>query len=631
MPNLRHSARDSVPYGVSYNLPHVNRRPILLSLLLAVLTLLAYWPAYRGGFIWDDARHVSENTLLHSVEGLGRIWFEIGATPQYYPLTHTTFWLEWHLWGDATLGYHVVNVLLHIAAALLVVRLLRVLQIPGAWLAGFVFALHPVHVESVAWISERKNTLSIVFLLASILTYWRWRETAGTWRGWAAAFALFLCAVFSKTVAGAMPAVVLVIVAWKSGRLRRRDVRPLLPMLAVSLAAAALTGRMEREVVGAEGEDWSLSLAQRFLVANRALWWYAGKLVWPSGLAFSYGRWQIDVHDVAAWSFVGATVAIAVLLGLSRRRLGGGVIAAALIFAGTLFPALGFFNLFPHRYSFVADHFQYYADVAGIAVLCAAAVLLAKRLPAWAGRAWAVTLVLLLATMSFGQARIYKSFESIWLDTIVKTPTSWLAFYNLGTAMSGSRTDPAELEQAVAYLRTAERLRPQHDGVHVTLMQALSKLGSGKEAWHEYDLALGQYRRLMREVPSASAPYLRLTALYDSLGFVTDATEVYVEASNAIPRSPFFAQQAAEHLLQQRRPREAIPFAERWAAVRPDELKPHLKLAFLYGQAGRVMEARRELQRAAAIAPDDAEVQRGFDLAHRSLLGNPAATLPSGG
>src|SRR5690606_24552469 len=145
------------------------RRDFWLSLVLIAATALAYLPAYNGDFLWDDDRHIAGNPLLRSAGGLERIWFDIGATPQYYPLTHTTFWIEWQLWQANVLGYHLVNVALHIGAALLVVRLLKALAIPGAWLAGFVFALHPLHVESVAWMSERKNTLSILFWLGSFL------------------------------------------------------------------------------------------------------------------------------------------------------------------------------------------------------------------------------------------------------------------------------------------------------------------------------------------------------------------------------------------------------------------------------------------------------------------------------
>ena len=604
-------------------------RSIALSTVLALLTIVAYLPAYGGQFIWDDDRHIQHNNLLHSTAGLWRIWFDLGATPQYYPLTHTTFWIEWHLWGNAVLGYHIVNVLLHIVAALLVVRLLKFLEVPGAWLAGFVFALHPLHVESVAWMSERKNTLSIVFLLASVLVYLRWSLIATGRRGWWSAFVLFLCATLSKTVAGVMPAVVLVILVWKHRRLRSKDVLPLLPFFAVSLAAAAVTGRMEREVVGAEGDDWSLSFVQRLLVASRALWWYAWKLIWPSELMFSYPRWRVDSGSAVAWSFFVALIVFALVVFVFRRRLGGGAIAAMLIFAGALFPALGFFNLFPHRYSFVADHFQYYSDVAGIALLCAGATLIGQRLPGWLARTWALLLILTLATMSYAQARIYKDGEAIWFDTIAKNPDSWLAYHNVAASMETTRADKASLEEALAYLRKAEQIRPQHDRVHVTLGETLTKLGRTDEAQREYDIAIAQYRAMIAANPSASAPYYRLATLYDALGRRAEATDVLLAATRALPKSTYFLEAAITHLTEQNRQAEALSLVERWTALRPDDLTPHVKAAYLYGTLGRVMDARRELNAAAAISPDDPEVLRGMELVKRSLLHEPAATSPA--
>ena len=133
-------------------------------------TLAAYFPALRGGLLWDDSSHLTKPGL-QSLHGLWRIWFELGATQQYYPLLHSAFWLEHRMWGDAVAGYHLTNVALHALSACLVVMIMKRLSLPGAWFAGFVFALHPVHVESVAWISEQKSTLSGVFCLAALLTY----------------------------------------------------------------------------------------------------------------------------------------------------------------------------------------------------------------------------------------------------------------------------------------------------------------------------------------------------------------------------------------------------------------------------------------------------------------------------
>ena len=250
------------------------------------LVLVSYAPVLRAGFIWDDDGYVTENSTLHSIDGLRRIWFEIGAVPQYYPLVHTSFWIEQHAWGLSATGYHAVNILLHAANAILVWRVLTRLQVPGAWLGAALFAVHPVEVESVAWITERKNVLSLALALSSMLCYWRFapaespttaspRARAGYYL---ASWLVFVAALLSKTVVATMPAVLLVICWWKRGRVTWGDVLPLLPFFAVGVALGSITVWTETHVVGAVGEDWALTPIQRLLVAGRALWFYAGKL-----------------------------------------------------------------------------------------------------------------------------------------------------------------------------------------------------------------------------------------------------------------------------------------------------------------------------------------------------------------
>jgi hypothetical protein len=341
-------------------------RSTIASAALAIVCLAAYFPALNGQFLWDDDRHVSQNKALRSLDGLRRIWFVPHTTPQYYPLTHTTFWIEWRLWGDRTVGYHIANVLLHAINALLLWRLLRLLDVPGAWAAAMLFALHPIQVESVAWISERKNLLSMMFYLGALITWWRGANGSG--RGQLiAAFVLFVLALLAKSVACSMPAVALVLLWWKRGMLRWRDVWLLLPFFAVGLAMALLTGWTERTYVGASGADWQLSPIQRLLIASRTVWFYAMKLVWPARLTFSYPRWEVSSSQPWQYLFIVACAAVFTSLSLLRHRIGRGAVAAVTIFVGVLVPALGFVNTYPMRYSFVADHFQYMAGAALIA------------------------------------------------------------------------------------------------------------------------------------------------------------------------------------------------------------------------------------------------------------------------
>ncbi len=225
--------------------------------LILALTLAVYWPALHGGFIWDDDAYVENNQTLHTTAGLTQIWFQLDANPQYYPLVHTSYWLEYHLWGLNPMGYHLVNIALHALSCILLWRLVLFLGLPGAWLVGVMFAIHPVCVESVAWITERKNTLSGFFFFASLLSYAHMALGSASISNrrkyilYASSLILFICALFSKTVTCSLPAVILLIVWWKHGRLSIKDVVKLLPFFVVGLTMGLLTAWLEKTHVGA--------------------------------------------------------------------------------------------------------------------------------------------------------------------------------------------------------------------------------------------------------------------------------------------------------------------------------------------------------------------------------------------
>jgi hypothetical protein len=345
------------------------RRDWLLSLLLVIVTLLAYLPVWNGTPLWDDDAHLTKPEL-RSLQGLGRIWTQPGATQQYYPLVHTLFWVEHQLWDGWPVGYHLLSILLHCASALLLVRIMRQLQIPGAWLAAAIFALHPVQAESVAWISELKNTLSGMFYFGSVLAYLKFDRTR-TRGSYAGALALFLFGLMSKTVIATLPLAILIIFWWKRGKLSwKRDVWPLIPFFLLGTAAGVFTAWIERSLVGAQGADFNYTIIERFLIAGRVIWFYLGKLIWPLDLIFVYPQWSIS--QTVWWQYLypaAALLLLIVLIQLSPRCRPP--LAGMLFFIVTLFPVLGFLNVYPFRYSLVADHFQYLASL-GIITLVAA-------------------------------------------------------------------------------------------------------------------------------------------------------------------------------------------------------------------------------------------------------------------
>jgi protein O-mannosyl-transferase len=455
---------------LSQLLAAVGFRNLAYGVLLLLVTVIAYRPALNGRLLWDDDAHVTKPEL-QSLHGLWRIWFDLGSTQQYYPLLHSAFWVEHRLWGDAVLGYHLINVLLHVTAACLVVSIAKRLSLPGAWLAGYVFALHPVCVETVAWISEQKTTLSAVFYLAAAMAYLHFDRTRRR-SHYFLALALFVFALLSKTVTATLPAALLVVLWWQRKRLSwKRDALPLLPWFALGATAGLVTAWLERRYIHAEGASFALTLGERCLLAGRVIWFYLGKVLWPVNLMFTYPRWKVD--PAAGWQYlfpIGVLGLAAGLWLLARRRRG--MLAGFLFFAGTLFPALGFFNVFPFIYSYVADHFLYLAALGILVPLACGLAIARERIPAARRLVPAVTGVLLatLFVLTWRQSGMYREAETLYRETLRRNPASWMAHNNLGCILADR---PASLPAAIAEFEASLRLKPDNRQAENNLGNAL--------------------------------------------------------------------------------------------------------------------------------------------------------------
>jgi tetratricopeptide (TPR) repeat protein len=471
--------------GILEFLPSWWRRDWLLGFFLVVLTIIAYQPAWHGGLIWDDDGHITA-PRLRSLNGLARIWTQPGATQQYYPLVHSVFWAEHKLWGEATTGYHCLNILLHAFSALLLVKILRQLNIPGAWLAAALFALHPVEVESVAWISELKNTLSAVFYLSAALTYLGFDRNRN-WPNYAIALGLFLLGLMSKTAIATLPAALLVVFWWQRGKVSwKRDVPPLIPFFLAGIGAGLFTAWMERTFIGAEGSEFNFSIVQRFLIAGRAIWFYLGKLFWPVDLAFMYPRW--NVSQTAGWQYLFPAAALLLLTVLVWQRWRG-PLAGLLFFVGTLFPALGFFNVYPFRFSFVADHFQYLASL-GPLTLAAAGItaglgFFRKGRPLLEAMLCA-TLLLVLGTLTWKQCRMYANAETLWQTTLPLNPNSSMVHNSLGSVFF----QQGRLSDAISQFQEALEIKPDSADAHNNLGTCLFFQGRMNEAITHYQKAV---------------------------------------------------------------------------------------------------------------------------------------------
>jgi len=463
------------------------RSVVAFAVAICVVTLAVYQPAWQGGLLWDDDAYITK-TELRSAEGLGRIWFELGATYQYYPLLYSAFWFQHRLWGDDTLGYHLVNIVLHALSAVLVALILKRLKIPGAFLAGTIFALHPVHVESVAWMTELKNTLSGALYLGAVLAYLHFDEDRRK-GAYFLALGLFILALLSKTVTATLPAALLVVFWWQSTRLSwQRDILPLVPFFVLGVTGGLFTAWMERTYVGAGGAEFDFTFVERCLIAGRVIWFYLGKLLWPAELIFTYPRWDPDQSVWWQYLYPLGVVAVLVLLWLVRKRTRA-PLAAMLFFCGTLFPVLGFFNVYPFRFSFVADHFQYLATLGIIALFSATVALLWQRWQVWPGAAaGSITLVLalVLGIRTWQQSRNYADAVTLYTATLAGNPDCWMAHLNCGVALARL----GRPQEAVTHLQEALRIKPDLAEAHRSWGIALQDQGRHQEAVAHYEEAL---------------------------------------------------------------------------------------------------------------------------------------------
>ncbi len=534
------------------------KREWFFCLILAVVTMLAYQPAWHGGLLWDDDANIA-SPELRSLDGLRRIWFEPRATQQYYPLLYSSYWLQQRFWGDSPTGYHLVNLLLHIGCVVLVLKILRLLRIPGAELATIVFALHPVNVETVAWITERKNTLSGVFGLAATLWYLKFDEGRSR-RSYALALGLFLLGLLSKTAIVTLPLALLVIFWWKRDTISWwRDVVPLIPFFFLSAAAGLMTSWVEYGNIGYKASTLAFSPVDRCLIAGRAFWFQLGKVLWPSNLMFVYPRWEINA--AVGWQYL-FPLAVLGLLGIlwSLRRWSRAPLAGVLVYIFLLLPSLGFLNIYFFFYSFVSDHWQYLACL-GIITPCASGiVLLAGQLKSW--QVWlerGTTLLLagILCLLTWQQSRMYTNVETLYRTTIARNPACWMAYNNLGNILYQANRIP----EAMDLFKQALRIKPA--AAHYSLGNALVLKGRTSEA-------IDQYKQALRINP--------------------DFAEVHNNLGNA--------------LFLTGRTSEAIDQYKQALRTNPNYADAHNNLGAVLGQMGRISEAIEQVKAALRIQPN---------------------------
>jgi tetratricopeptide (TPR) repeat protein len=578
------------------------RRAFLFAALLVAATVLAYQPAWHAGFIWDDDVYVTNNRLLTAPDGLKRIWFSLDSPSQYFPLVYTVLRMERHAWGLASGGYHWVNILLHAANALLLWRVLRRLAVPGAWLGAALFALHPVQVESVAWVTELKNVLSLFFCLLAVRAWLEFIEDRpGSWRFYAAALIFQSLALFAKTTACTLPAALLLTLWFQGKSINLRRVFQVVPFLGAGVAMGMVSIWFEHYHQYAVGQAFALSPLVRVLIASRAVWFYLGKLIWPANLSFSYAHWQIDPANFMAYIGLAGAVLAAAAIFRARRVAGRGPLTAAIYYVVMLSPLLGLIMEYTFRYSFVADHYQYAACIGPLALAAAGIDKILSRfdhpLPFIRPMTYGLLLAL-LGTLTWRQCRIYDNSETLWRATLARSPGSTIARNNLSQVL----LDKGDLDHAIQLSREVLALNPDDAVAQNNLGYALLQKG-------QLDDAIAHCQKSIALQPNAPDAYYNIgQALLKKSQFDAAITSFQM----AVCLKPDYAAAFCNlgyALLQTGQVSAATVNYEKSAELDPDYALPHNDLGSIFLRLGQTNEALAQFQRAAELEPAFAEAR----------------------
>ncbi|MGB9476140.1 MAG: tetratricopeptide repeat protein [Candidatus Udaeobacter sp.] len=664
------------------------RRPLwqqtwILALLLIALVCVAYARVLNAGFIWDDESHLTQNPCIIGPLGLKEIWTTARAV--YYPLVLTTFWALHKVVGLTPWPYHLVNVLLHAASAVLLWQILWQLEVRGAWLGAALWALHPVMVQSVAWVTELKNTQSCLFYLLSIFCFLKWnhtsqivqvsqeqnavnqREAASTNPRQRAGdpssmlFALSLCffilATLSKPSVVMLPVVLALCVWWRGGRINRGNVAALVPFALVSAIASVWTIFEQKFHAGAIGAEWAQSWPDRLIIAGRAIWFYLGKLAWPHSLVFIYPRWDIDSSQLSAYLPLFAALAALLVLWWFSRKWGRAVFFAAAYYVVSLFPVLGFFDIFFFRYSFVSDHFQYLASMGPLALGGAAIVtaighfgetpsrlvshtdalqfsnnIAVVRSKSFLVPATAGIFLLLLLFLTWRQTATYHDLVSLYTATLRKNPGCWMAHYNLGIALN----ERGKTDEAIAHYQEAIKLRPSYAEAHYNLGRLLAEKGQLNDAVTHYeraleidpadaearnnfgvtlfgigrvDEAITHYEEALKIRPDYAEASCNLANALLSKGDLDGAIARYSKCLALSPNQAEAQYNLASALLRRGQTDEAIAHYRKVLELQADNADAHANLGSAYLAKGDVREAITEYRTALRVSPENVPAQ----------------------
>jgi tetratricopeptide (TPR) repeat protein len=646
------------------------QREWLWAFLLIGLVFVSYARVFNAGFIWDDESHLTRNPCIVGPLGLKEVWTSAQAV--YYPLVLTTFWTVHKFAGLSPWPYHLLNVFLHAGSAVLLWQVLRHLNVRGAWLGAALWALHPVMVESVAWVTELKNTQSGFFYLLSIFCFLKSDAAiqgraisssplrrSGDRRSllFASSLVFFILATLSKPSVVMLPVVLFLCIWWRTGRTRRHDVLALVPFVLISAVASVWTIFEQKYHAGATGTEWAQTWPERLIIAGRAIWFYLTKLIWPHPLIFIYPRWQIDSSQVTAYLPLLAALGGLLALWLNRARWSRAVFFAATYYVVSLFPVLGFFSVYFFRYSFVSDHFQYLASMGPLALAGAGIVTAVGRFGETPSRlasdtdalqfsgniatvrsksllllTTAGTCLLLLGVLTWRQSAVYRNLVTLYTATLTRNPGCWMAHYNLGITLN----EQGDTDGAISHYREAVKLWPGYAEAHYNLGRLLVQKGQLDEAITHYEKALEinpddaeahnnlgaalfasgredeaivHYRKALTIRRDYADASCNLASALLSKSDLDGAIAFYSACLGVSPNQPEAQYNLASALFRTGRTDEAIVHYQKVLELLPENADAHANLGSMFLAKGRVQDAIAQYRDALRIAPDNVAAQ----------------------
>jgi tetratricopeptide (TPR) repeat protein len=587
-------------------------RDWLWGLILFLAVVCAYAPVWWAGYIWDDPYILTENPVIIGPLGLKEIWTTSAA--DICPLTLTTFWVEHALWGLAPLPYHVVNVLLHGACAIILWRILLILKVPGAWFGAALWALHPVQVESVAWITEMKNTQSGLFFLLSVLFFSKVLKAPDD-KGrrpvrWNYPLML-LCAALamaSKSSTVILPLVLVMCAWWVEGRWHWRNLTRVGPVFLMSIAAGVVSMWTQKlQLLRGNEPQWAQTWPERLVNGGDAVWFYLGKLLWPHPLLPIYPRWEFDAGRWFSYLPLLAVIVVLFILHFIRGRWPRPCFFAFSYFLLALLPVLGFVNMSFFRYSFIADHFQYLASIGPLALAGAG---LAKAVDFAASRRTALAsslgagLLLLLGVLSGQRAALFENEETLWTDTLAWNPNCWIGHYNLGIVYF----QKGQGDKAIEHYRKALEINPDYAEAYTNLGNALSQDG-------HVDDAIVQYQKALDISPNDAKAHNDLGVAFYRKGQLNDAAAQYKKSLEINSEDPSTYDNLGVVYSLQGQPDEAVAQYQKALEVDPDNVETLYNLGVVLAQKGDIDDAISQYQKVIKIRPTYGEAYTNLGIA----------------